>query len=346
MTQNIVHLVVTVEMNTIERQKLPYLRAAIVLCPSFTLTPMACFSDALRLAADHHDDSQQVFFKWEYARATDHAVKSSSGLYVEPTIELAKIVDFDCIVVCGGLLRDFEDIKPKTFELLKEAHAQSKLIVGLCTGSFVLAKAGLLDGKNCAIQANVLRDFKQMFDNTTPITQKNYWIEGNVITCPGGILSLDVASHIIRTWGNASRTFKALDYLLFDYENPRSQFPKRPYQEHLDRAGNLARDAVRLMEAHLDAPFSISELAARLDTTRTRLTRQFTRDMQAAPGEFWLEMRLNVASRQLLERNLSVTEIGYNLGFADTAHFCKKFKQRFAVSPNAFRKILKADRES
>lgn len=329
-----------------QRDRLPYLRAAIVLCPSFTLTPMACFSDALRLAADRHDDSQQIFFKWEYAAASDQPVKSSSGLSVEPTITLAEIVDFDCIVICGGLLRDFDQIDPQTYELLKQAHAQSKLIVGLCTGSFVLVKAGLLDGGTCAIQTNVLSDFTTMFTQTTPITQKNYWIEGNVITCPGGILSLDVAAHIIRTWGNASRTFKALDYLLFDYENPRSQFPKRPYQEHLDRAGKLTRDAVGLMEAHLDAPFPVSELAARLDTTRTRLTRQFTRDMQAAPGVFWLDLRLNIASRQLLERNLSVTEIAYNLGFTDTAHFCRKFKERFEMSPNAFRQKLKLESTS
>lgn len=323
--------------NPSQRQKLPYLRAAIVLCPSFTLTPMACFSDALRLAADHHDDSKQIFFKWEYAAASNQPIKSSSGLSVEPTITLAEILEFDCIVICGGLLRDFDEIHPQTFELLKEAQAQSKLIVGLCTGSFALVKAGLLDGGTCAIQTNVLPEFTSMFTQTTPITQKNYWAEGNVITCPGGVLSLDVAAHIIRTWGNASRTFKALDYLLFDYENPRSAFPKRPYQEHLDRASNLTRDAVGLMEANLDAPFSVSELATRLDTTRTRLTRQFTRDMRAAPGAFWLDLRLNIASSQLLERNLSVTEVAYDLGFADTAHFCRKFKNRFEMSPNAFR---------
>lgn len=86
--------------------------------------------------------------------------------------------------------------------------------------------------------------FRQMFPNTTPFTQKNYWIEGNVITCPGGILSLDVAAHIIRTRGNASRALKALDYLLFDYENQRSQFLKRPYQEHLDRTGYLTSNQV------------------------------------------------------------------------------------------------------
>ncbi|MCI5097635.1 MAG: helix-turn-helix domain-containing protein [Rhodobacteraceae bacterium] len=323
----------------------PYLTAAFLLCPNFTLTPMACFSDALRLAADHHDNSRQVFFKWEYASASLQTPVSSSGLTVAPTISLAEAADFDCIVVCGGLIRGFETLRPEVLDLLRAAHAKSKLIVGLCTGSFVLAQAGLLQGKSSAIQANVLQDFVRMFPDTTPLTRKNYWVEDNLITCPGGILSLDVAAHLIRTWGDASRTFKALDYLLFDYENPRTRFPERPYQSQLDRASDLTRNAVSIMENHVDTPFTVSELANRLACTRARLNRVFAKDMGAAPGSFWMEMRLNLASRSLIERNHSVTEVGYTLGFSDTAHFCKNFKAKFDLSPNAFRKRYRSATE-
>ncbi|MEX0302180.1 MAG: helix-turn-helix domain-containing protein [Leisingera sp.] len=82
----------------------------------------------------------------------------------------------------------------------------------------------------------------------------------------------------------------------------------------------------------------MAEPASRLAATRTRLNRLFTRDTSSAPGALWLELRLNVASRQLLERNLSVAEVRYNLGFADTAHFCWAFKARFDLPPQAFRR--------
>lgn len=326
------------DLNGISAEReLPYLRAAFVLCPSFTLTPMACFADALRLAADHHDHSRPIFFDWEYASVTDEPIASSSTLLVEPTIKLDEITDYDCIIVCGGLLREFDTISSRVFELLRSAQRRGTLVIGLCTGSFVLARAGLLDGGHCAIQANVLKDFTDLFPDIAPVTQRQFIIEDNVITCPGGVLALDVAALVIEMRGDASRTLKALDYLLFDYENPRSQLPKRPYQELFDRASDLTRDAVILMEANVDAPFSVSELALRLNTTRPRLNRQFARDMRAAPGAFWLELRLQIASRLMLERNLSVTEIGYSLGFADAAHFCRRFRQRFDVSPKRFR---------
>ena len=327
-------------MNDPNRSRLPYLSAAILLCPSFTATPMACFSDALRLAADYHDNSQPIFFRWSFASATGGETASSSGLPVSPTIGLEQILEFDCIVVCGGLLRDFDRIRPEVYTLLREAHADDRIIVGLCTGSFVLAEAGLLDGGESAIQANVLRDFVERYPGITPLTQKNYSVDRNVITCPGGILSIDVAAHIIRNWGSAGKTFKALDYLLFNYEDPRSKFPMRPYQERLDRASDLVRDAVRLMEAHMDRPFTVLDLADRLATTRTRLTRKFTRDMGQTPGAFWRDMRLDIACRLLLERRQTVTRIGYDVGFLDAAHFCRSFKARFKVTPQAFRRKL------
>lgn len=319
------------------KTKLPYLSVAFLLCPSFTLTPMACFTDALRLAADRHDESKQVFFKWGYASTSEGEVISSSGLPVSSTIGLSDLGEFDCIVVCGGLLRDFEEIPSSVFTLLAELHDQGKMIIGLCTGSFALAKAGLLNGKSCAVQANVLRDFVSMFRDTTPVTNKNYWIEGNVITCPGGILSLDVAAHVIRHSSDLSRTYKALDYMLFNYENPRQYFPKRPYQEQYDKAGALTQHVIQMMETNIDEPVSISELATRLATTRTRITRQFIEDMAISPGKFWMELRLDIACQLLLEKDLSITEIGYNVGFNDTAHFCKRFKDRYEVSPNSYR---------
>ena len=109
----------------------PYLSAAIVLCPGFTLTPMSCFSDALRLAADQGDNSRKVLFQWEYAVAGTGGAVSSSGLEVRPTIALDEIMGFDCIVVCGGLLRDMGQIRPDLYDLLRQAHEGGALVVGL-----------------------------------------------------------------------------------------------------------------------------------------------------------------------------------------------------------------------
>ncbi|WP_306152058.1 GlxA family transcriptional regulator [Roseovarius sp. MMSF_3281] len=326
----------------IDSQGLVYLHVALVLCPSFTQTPMSCFADALRLAADHDDRSKQILFRWDYASASKAPLMSSAGLPVAPTIALESIVDYDCIVVCGGLLGSLGQVRPELVDLLRAAHAQNRMVIGLCTGSFLLAEAGLLDGKSCAIHPNVLRAFVNRYPTTRPVTQGSYCMEGNLITCPGGVLSLDVAGHIIRHSSNPSRTFKAFDYLLFNYENPRNYVPKRPYQERLDTASDLVKNAVRLMESNVATPFPVTELADRLATTRTRLTRRFKNDMDAAPAAFWLGIRLDLASRLLLERNITMTEAGYELGFSDTAHFCRQFKSRFKVTPRRYRALYRA----
>ena len=315
----------------------PYLSVAFVLCPGFTATPLACFSDALRLAADHHDNSSQVFFKWGFASAAKKDVVSSSGLEIHPNISLEQAADYDCLVICGGLIREFKEIDPRVHELIRNAHSKNRTIVGMCTGAFVVAQTGLLERKKCAVQANVLEDFKKLCPTTIPLTRINYCIEGSIITCPGGVLSVDVAAHIIETSSNHFRTLKALDYLLFDYENPRSTFPKRTYQEKFDLATEVVRNAIRLMESGVGNPYPIDTLSNKVGTTKSTLTRQFKKDIGISPAGFWLTIRLEFASRLLLESRQKVTEIAYKVGFADTAHFCKVFKLRFGATPRDYR---------
>lgn len=87
------------------RTGLPLLRVAILLCPDFTLTPMASFVDALRLAADRRDDSRQIYFAWDYYSTTGTSPVSSSGLPVASLAEPSNLDAYDCVVVCGGLIR-------------------------------------------------------------------------------------------------------------------------------------------------------------------------------------------------------------------------------------------------
>jgi len=331
----------TTALKAPDRVGLPYLKIGIILCPSFTLTPMASFVDALRLAADREDQSRQVYFAWDFISAGQHPVRASCGLEMAPTGNLDNPGAYDCVAVCGGLLRDMESIPAGTYDYLQAANKRGIPIIGLCTGSFVLAEAGLLTHRECALHFDTLGEFVSRFQDVSPVTSQNYVIDGNIVTCPGSIVAIEVAAFLIAHYSNAGRAQKALNYLLFKPEEPRIALRTKPYEEALGAASRLTVEAVKVMETRIDAPCSIEELARSLNTSKARLTRAFLADLQSAPAVFWRRIRLLAARELLASRRRSVTEIAYETGFSDSAHFCSTFKKHFSMTPKEFRRIGK-----
>lgn len=315
---------------------LPYLRVGILLCPGFTLTPVASFVDALRLAADRGDRSRQVYFAWEFIAAAAPPVRASCGLEVVPTGDL-DLERYDCLVVCGGLIRELPGVLPKVRAYLRAAAQRRIPIVALCTGSFVLAESGLLDGGRAAMHFAVVEEFVRRFPTCQAISNANYIIEGDIITCAGSIVAIEVAAYLIARYGDSSRARKALSYLLFKPEEAPSGTRTKPWGPALSRASRLTADAVQYMEFRLDAPCSVSELAKSLDTTRTRLNRAFSQDLRSAPAAFWRGIRLHAAKELLASRRRTISEIAYDVGFCDTAHFCKTFRKHCGLTPQQYR---------
>lgn len=321
------------------RPGLPYLRIAILLCPGFTLTPMASFVDALRLAADREDRSRQIYFAWDFIAAGPAPLRASCGLEMAPTGTMAETGTHDCVVVCGGLLRDLPAVLPATFDHLRLAAARGIPVIGLCTGSFVLAQAGLLDRRRCALHFDMLGEFLRRFPHCRAVTTENHVIDGNIITCPGSIVAIEVATHLIARYGDSGRAQKALNYLLFKPGESRIALKARPYEEALAKASRLTSEAVQTMEMRLDSPCSIDALARALNTSRARLNRAFVRDLGAAPADFWRRIRLHTARELLSGRRRTVTEVAYDTGFCDTAHFCAAFRRHFGLTPQEFRRM-------
>ncbi|RJT41684.1 hypothetical protein D3227_02970 [Mesorhizobium waimense] len=236
---------------------------------------MASFVDALRLAADKQDHSRQVYFAWDFISAGPSPVRASCGLEMTPAGNLDDPEAYDCIAVCGGLIPDLAGIHPATFEYLRAVNARGIPLVGLCTGSFVLAQAGLLEHRECALHFDTLGEFLSRFPNSNPATSQNYVIDGNIITCPGSIVAIDIAAFLIARYSDAARARKALNYLLFKPEESRIVLKAKPYEEALGSAARLTVEAVKAMETRIDSPCSIEDLALSLNTTKNTIEPRF-----------------------------------------------------------------------
>lgn len=318
--------------------KSPDIRVGFVLSPKFTLLPFAGFVDTLRCAADEGDRSRPVHCRWNVLGATLDPVRASCGAEIRPWQRYGDPTAFDYIVIVGGLTSAFPEHAPETFDFLRLAAEQGVPVVGLCTGSFAMAEAGLLAGKRCAVHFRHRDEFLARYPDVGDVTHDLYVVDGEAITCAGGTAAIDVAVELIARHCGPARAFKPLPELLVD-EHRTVRHPLRsPYQNLLNCGDSRVERAVELMLGQLSRPTPISHLADSLSISVSQLNRAFAKYCRLPPARLWREMRLLHARWLLLNTNRTLAGIAADCGFADDAHLSLRFRQAFGEAPRAFQR--------
>jgi transcriptional regulator GlxA family with amidase domain len=315
----------------------PDLRVGFLLAPKFSLLPFAGFIDCLRHAADEGDRSRQIFCRWSVVAPELTKVQASCGLEVMPQETFPDPAAFDYLVVVGGLLPRCLELSPESYAYLRRSNAQGIPVVGLCTGSFIMAKAGLLDSRRCAVHFEHKQQMHQLFPKVQPVFDEVYVSDQDLWTCAGGTAAIDLAVALIMQHCGKARAIKGLMSLLVDKHLPAHHLPHRPYEKHAECGDWRVEQAVLLMERNLYRPFGIEELARRLGLSLRVLDRAFARHVGERPASFWREMRLAHGHWRLVNSSRSITQIAHECGFADASHFSRCFKQTYGEPPHAFR---------
>ena len=315
----------------------PDMRVGFILSPDFTMVPFAGFIDCLRHAADEADFSRQVYCHWKVIAPELVPARASCGVEVFPNGLFPEPSEFDYLVVVGGLMPRSMDHPEETLGFLRDAYGRNTTIVGLCTASFVLARAGLLDGRRCAVHFEHARQLKEMFPQVRPEPDQIFVNDNEIITCPGGTSAIDLALSLIESRCGKARAIKALTSLLVDRHRVSHHMPHRPYG-HLSACGNRhVERAVSLMERHLSGPLQIRELARRLNTSERELHRSFMKHAGETPSSLGRNIRLAHGHWLLVNTTRTVTQIAFDCGFSDTAHFCRWFRSAYGEAPANFR---------
>ncbi|MCP4289278.1 MAG: helix-turn-helix domain-containing protein [Gammaproteobacteria bacterium] len=264
-------------------------------------------------------------------------MRSSSGLSVIPWKTYRDAGQYDYIVVVGGLIDQLEEIHQDTLEFLKQQHLKGVKLVGLCTGSFAIAKAGLLEEKRAAIHAHHRPEFMAMFPNSVPIENELYVSDSGILTCPGGTAAIDLAVEILIEHCGRSRGMKGLTALVVDEHRSAHEVGRLPFQDLEDCGNWRVEQAVKIMRQKLREPDTTEQLARMLGSTVRQLNRVFLKHAKATPQEVWRDMRLQHARWRLMNSKRTITQIAYECGFSDSSHFSRWFKSRFGETPRSYR---------
>ena len=232
-------------------------------------------------------------------------------------------------------LIDEATVQPRDAETFRVA--QGVKIVGLCIGSFAIARAGLLAGRRPAIHAHHGLEFLSMFPNSVPVENELCVSDGNVVTCPGGTAAIDPAVEILIEHCGRSRGMKSLTALVVDEHRSAHEVGRLPYQDLEDCGNWRVEQAIKIMRRQLRKPHSTKRLARMIGSTVRQLNRVFLEHARATPQEVWRDMRLQHGRWRLVNSRRTVTQIAYECGFADSSHFSRWFKLKFGETPRSYR---------
>ncbi|MER1967611.1 GlxA family transcriptional regulator [Castellaniella sp. GW247-6E4] len=314
-------------------------RFGFILLPQFTMTAFAGLLDVLRLSADEGDLSRPLRCTWEVIAETLLPVRSSSGVQVVPTDLLGDPGRFDYIVVVGGQWHARRSASPDILDYLRRAARLDCHIVGLCTGVFALAQAGVLAGHRVCVSWFHYWDFIHQFPAFDPdaiVADRLYVFDRRRITCSGGPASIDVAARILKRHLDPADVGKALRILQVDDANHSQPVQPLPPGIPPDVPAPVRR-AVLLMQQHAGQALELTDLADRLGLSPRQLQRLFKQSMGISPLAYARNQRLRLAAWMLERTGKSIATVASDCGFSDAAHMGREFRKHHGMSPGAWR---------
>jgi len=326
------------------------LRIGILLLPTFPLLSLAGLCDALRHAADLGDQSRQVRCSWTVLSASGEAVQSSCGVAVAAQPAWDANADtgtrtqtgtgFDYVAVIGGLLPAMKHTDPRGLAFLQQAAARGTPLVGICTGSFALARHGFMQGKVACVHPFHVNDWQAAFPGLAFTTNCDYVFDGDRITCAGGISIIELATELIRLHCGPDRAAKVVHQMTVTQKSAISHMARRRALGYASADNDKLRQAIVLMEKNITTPLEIGVIARLVDSSSRQLERVFLAETGASPSEFYRNSRLKYGRWLLTTADSPVSTIAYECGFADASHFIRHFQQLYGVSPGRLRKAL------
>lgn len=265
---------------------------------------------------------------WRLASLDGGPVRSSSGLSLSPDAALAECLPCATLfVVVGYGMREYTTTR--ILGSLRRSAQQTQAIGGLDSGAWLLAAAGLLNGRRATIHWQELGAFQESFPKVK-VCSERFVMDGNRITAGGASTVLQLMLQLIRQRASDAVAFDVSNLFVYDVEN-NFRLGRGARDRAVFRVPQLEQ-AIMAMRRHMEQPLAIPDIAATVHLSARSLDRLFQRELGVSPGQYYQMIRLNLARSLVNETGLSVTEIATRTGFASAATLSRAYGQHFGQS--------------
>lgn len=309
------------------------LSLSLLLLPSFSNLCLANTIEPLRAA---NQISNRNLYQFNLISIDRPSVRSSSGIEIATT----PIRDADprpdiFAVIASDHYADHAN--PTLITHLQTAARNAQILAGFDGASWLLAKAGLLNGYKATIHWQELERFEETFHDVI-VSVERYVIDRNRITAGGATTALDLMLRLIRETHGDALSLDVMRHFIYDAERA-----SEGDQRGVISAPFVAREehlisAINVMELNIETPLTIAEIADQSGFSARGLERAFNRNFKLSPIRYYLHLRLSHARRLVLETNLSIAEIAGRCGFSSASTLTRAFSKHFRIAPRDLRR--------
>jgi transcriptional regulator GlxA family with amidase domain len=307
----------------------------IFLVPQFSMMAFTSAVEPLRVA---NRAAGRTLYQWRLISKDGLAVASSSGIEVLPHCAIAGVERLPNLIVVAGL--DAPRYQDKAvFAWLRGLARRGCRVGALSTGSYLLARAGLLNGYRCTIHWENLAGFQEDFPDLE-VSAELYEIDRNRFTCSGGTASLDLMLNLIAMEHGRDLATNVAENFLHERIRDTHDQQRMTLRGRLGISHPKLLTVVAMMEENLEEPLSRAEMARRAELSTRQLERLFRKYLDRTPTRYYLELRLTRARLLLTQTAMSVLDVGLACGFVSASHFSKCYREFFDKTPRDERSLV------
>ena len=264
-------------------------------------------------------------------------ITSSSGLSIQ-TIVLKNLKGYDSLIIVGGKGAKNASQNPILVSYIQQESKNVRRLVSICTGSFILAATGLLDGKKATTHWRLLKQLQSIYPKIKVDDNAIYVNDGDIYTSAGVSAGIDLTLTLIADdYGKALSRDVAKELVVY-YHRPGGQKQFSNYLKMQSVENVKLQKVCTYIFNNPQEDLTILKLASISNMSPRNFSRKFTQELQLTPGKYVEETRLEKAKLLLEQNQLPLSKIATEVGISSSDVLCRLFKKHFNVSTSEYKK--------
>lgn len=301
-----------------------------LLLPDYTHLAFACSIEPLRLA---NLISGRQLYRWTLMSEDGREAICSSGMTVLVNQGLSDLLRGDRLfVISGSNVKQHRS--PILLDYLRKQHRHGVALGAICSASYILASAGLLDGKSCAIHwayhDTISEEFPEIF-----LRRSVYVSDETIVSAAGGPAAADLMLLLIAETHGFELAGAIADQMVYNAVRSGLSEQRLSFAARFGMRNRKIIRAFKIMENHVEDRLNTSQIADQLGITVRQLQRLFNQFVGKSPARAYAEIRLDRARNLLLQTEMSVTEVSVACGFGSASNFSRSYRDHFGHSPKS-----------